>query len=48
MVTQLLQHERICTTLPKAQALQRFADRVITLGKRVRGSRGLVYSLARN
>jgi len=36
MVTQLLQHERICTTLPKAQALQRYADRVITLGKRVR------------
>mmetsp|Transcript_12712 Transcript_12712/g.34650 ORF Transcript_12712/g.34650 Transcript_12712/m.34650 type:complete len:159 (+) Transcript_12712:128-604(+) len=34
MVTQLLEHERLCTTLPKAQALQRYADRVITLGKR--------------
>ena len=35
MVTQLVQHERICTTLPKAVALQRYADRLITLSKRV-------------
>eukprot|EP00199_Chlamydomonas_sp_CCMP681_P004616 CAMPEP_0119102638 /NCGR_PEP_ID=MMETSP1180-20130426/1316_1 /TAXON_ID=3052 ORGANISM="Chlamydomonas cf sp, Strain CCMP681" /NCGR_SAMPLE_ID=MMETSP1180 /ASSEMBLY_ACC=CAM_ASM_000741 /LENGTH=126 /DNA_ID=CAMNT_0007086959 /DNA_START=196 /DNA_END=576 /DNA_ORIENTATION=- len=34
MVTQLLEHERICTTLQKAQALQRYADRLITLAKR--------------
>mmetsp|Transcript_35200 Transcript_35200/g.89098 ORF Transcript_35200/g.89098 Transcript_35200/m.89098 type:complete len:163 (-) Transcript_35200:500-988(-) len=34
MVTQLVEHERICTTLAKAKALQRYADRLITLGKR--------------
>ncbi len=39
MVTQLLEHERLCTTLPKAQALQRYADRVIALGKKVSGIR---------
>lgn len=34
MVTSLLQHERIYTTVPKAKELRRFADRMITLGKR--------------
>lgn len=43
MVTQLVEHERICTTLAKAKALQRYADRLITLGKRVsKGSDRLV------
>ena len=30
----LLTHEQIKTTLPKAKELRRFADRIITLGKR--------------
>ncbi len=34
MVTSLLRHERIETTAPKAKDLRRFADKVITLGKR--------------
>jgi large subunit ribosomal protein L17 len=34
MVTSLLQHERIRTTTPKAKVARRFADRMITLGKR--------------
>jgi len=34
MVTSLLQHERIYTTLPKAKELRRWADWMITLGKR--------------
>ncbi len=34
MTTSLLIHEQISTTLPKAKELKRFADRVITLGKR--------------
>ena len=33
MVTSLLQHQQITTTLQKAKAAQRLADRVITLGK---------------
>lgn len=33
MVTQLIEHERIETTLPKAKELRRIADQVITLGK---------------
>ncbi|GFR40984.1 hypothetical protein Agub_g1649 [Astrephomene gubernaculifera] len=33
MVTQLLEKERIRTTLAKAKTLQRYADKVITLGK---------------
>ncbi len=33
MVTSLLEHERIYTTLPKAKELRRWADWVITLGK---------------
>jgi hypothetical protein len=36
MVTQLLEKERIRTTLAKAKTLQRYADKVITLGKQVR------------
>lgn len=35
MATQLVQHERILTTLNKAQALQRYADGVIALAKKV-------------
>jgi large subunit ribosomal protein L17 len=34
MVTSLLQHERIYTTLTKAKELRRWADWMITLGKR--------------
>ncbi len=34
LVTSLLRHERIVTTTPKAKELKRFADKVITLGKR--------------
>ncbi len=34
MVTSLLNHEQIKTTLPKAKELRRFVDKIITLGKR--------------
>ncbi|MBT4934658.1 MAG: 50S ribosomal protein L17 [Rhodospirillaceae bacterium] len=34
MVTSLLDHEQITTTLPKAKELRRIADKMITLGKR--------------
>ena len=34
MVTSLLRHERITTTTPKAKELKRFADKIITLGKK--------------
>lgn len=34
LVTSLIKHERIETTLPKARVLKRFADRMITWGKR--------------
>lgn len=34
LVTALFKHERIETTLPKAKAAQRMADRVVTLAKR--------------
>ena len=34
MVTSLLEHERIFTTTPKAKELRRWADWMITLGKR--------------
>jgi large subunit ribosomal protein L17 len=34
MVTSLLEHERIETTLPRAKEARRMAERVITLGKR--------------
>ena len=34
MVTSLLEHERIETTLPKAKEARRIAERIITLGKR--------------
>ena len=34
MATSLLRHEQITTTLPKAKELKRFAERIITLGKR--------------
>lgn len=34
MVTSLLAHERIFTTLPKAKEMRRWADWMITLGKR--------------
>ncbi|KAJ9509400.1 hypothetical protein QJQ45_001857 [Haematococcus lacustris] len=36
MASQLIQHERICTSLSNAKALQRYAERIVTLGKRVR------------
>jgi large subunit ribosomal protein L17 len=34
MVTSLLRHERIVTTTPKAKEMKRFADKIITLGKK--------------
>jgi len=34
MAASLLLHEQITTTLPKAKELRRYADRMITLGKR--------------
>ena len=34
MVTSLLQHERITTTAPKAKEAKRWAERMITFGKR--------------
>lgn len=34
LVTSLIKHERIETTLPKAKELRRFADRMVTLAKR--------------
>ncbi len=36
MVSQLLEHERIETTLPKAKELRRVADNMVTLAKEVR------------
>lgn len=36
MVTQLLKHERIETTLPRCKELRKMADQVITLGKQAR------------
>ncbi|MBI3793351.1 MAG: 50S ribosomal protein L17, partial [Nitrospinae bacterium] len=33
MVTSLLQHEKITTTLAKAKELRKYAERMITLGK---------------
>ncbi|KAJ7070948.1 mitochondrial ribosomal protein L17 [Mycena amicta] len=38
LVTSLFEHEQIKTTLPKAQEAARFAEKIITLGKR--GDRG--------
>ena len=40
MLSQLLVHERIETTLPKAKELRRVADQVVTMSKEVRSSRG--------
>lgn len=34
MVTSLLRHEKITTTVPKAKEARRMAERIITLGKR--------------
>ena len=34
MVTSLIQHERITTTIPRAKEARRMAERVITLGKK--------------
>jgi len=34
MVTQLIQHERIETTLPKAKALRPVAEKIVTLAKK--------------
>ena len=35
MVSQLLVHQRIETTLPRAKELRRLADRVVTISKEV-------------
>ncbi len=34
LVTELFRHERITTTLPKAKAMRRFAEHMITFAKR--------------
>jgi len=34
LVSSLLEHEKIKTTTPKAKELKRFADKIITLGKK--------------
>ncbi|RLC46365.1 MAG: 50S ribosomal protein L17 [Candidatus Coatesbacteria bacterium] len=34
LATELLKHERICTTLAKAKETRRFSERIITLGKK--------------
>lgn len=34
MLKSLIEHERIVTTVPKAKALRRYADRMITLAKK--------------
>lgn len=34
MLKSLVDNERICTTVPKAKALRRYADRLITLAKK--------------
>jgi len=36
MLKSLIQHERIETTVTKAKELRRFADRMITLAKKIR------------
>ena len=41
MVTSLLRHGQIQTTLPRAKELRRFADKVISYGKRAPGVEGL-------
>ena len=33
MVTQLIKHERIRTTVPKAKSLRQVADKMVTLAK---------------
>ena len=40
MVTQLIEHERIKTTVAKAKELRKVADRVVTYAKRARSARG--------
>lgn len=35
LVSQLIRHERIETTLPRAKELRRVADQMVTLGKEV-------------
>lgn len=37
MVSQLIQHDRMETTLPKAKELRRLADKAVTWGKEVSG-----------
>ena len=37
-MSQLIRHERIETTVPRAKELRKVADRMITLGKEVRYS----------
>jgi len=34
LATELLKHERICTTLAKAKEMRRLSERLITLGKK--------------
>ena len=38
MVSQLLKHDRIQTTVAKAKELRRLADKVVTIAKEVRSA----------
>ena len=46
MVSQLIRHERIETTVPRAKELRKVADRMITLGKEVRYSEPRLHSMS--
>lgn len=48
MVTSLLRHGQIQTTLPRAKELRRFADKVISYGKRAPSAEGLEGEAAQN
>ena len=39
MVTQLIEHERIRTTVAKAKEVRRVADKMVTLGKKGESNR---------
>ncbi len=47
MVSQLVRHERIETTVAKAKELRKLADRVVTWGKEVRLWHTLIWLLSR-
>ena len=46
MVTSMVHHERIRTTVPKAKELRRVADQIITIAKNKNTQRGRVHARA--